>query len=239
MDSVNWQEIHLHNLSTASSNADFFKVLAGIASELGFDYCAYGMRVPVPVTQPKMLLLNNYSTEWQERYVSQNYLAVDPTVRHGMNSVEPLIWAESGQRNSSPFWSDALDHGLRVGWAQSSFDARGVVGMLTLARSGEELMPKELQANALKMSWLVQAAHSGMMRLQAGKQLPAVLSAKLTSRETEVLRWTADGKTSSEVGQIMGISERTVNFHVNNSLEKLGAANKTAGVVLAALLRLL
>lgn len=184
-------------------------------------------------------MLNNYSTDWQERYVRQNYLAVDPTVRHGMTSVAPLIWAGSGQTASSPFWDDAHDHGLRVGWAQSSFDARGVVGMLTLARSSEALTPKELQANALKMSWLVQAAHSGMMRLQEGKQLTAALSAKLTSREIEVLRWTADGKTSSEVGQIMSITERTVNFHVNNSLEKLGAANKTAGVVLAAMLRLL
>jgi len=41
------------------------------------------------------------------------------------------------------------------------------------------------------------------------------------------------------VGEIMNISERTVNFHVNNALEKLGAANKTAGVIKAAMLRLL
>jgi LuxR family transcriptional regulator len=61
----------------------------------------------------------------------------------------------------------------------------------------------------------------------------------LTLRELEVLRWTADGKTSGEVGQIMHISERTVNFHVNNALSKLGAVNKTAGVVKAAMLRLL
>jgi LuxR family transcriptional regulator len=50
------------------------------------------------------------------------------------------------------------------------------------------------------------------------------------------LRWTADGKTSSEVGEILYISERTVNFHVNNALIKLGAANKTAGVIKAAAL---
>ena len=62
---------------------------------------------------------------------------------------------------------------------------------------------------------------------------------RLTAREVEVLRWTADGKTSHEVGQIMAISERTVNFHINNSLLKLGANNKTSGVIKAAMLRLL
>ena len=57
--------------------------------------------------------------------------------------------------------------------------------------------------------------------------------------KVEVLRWTADGKTAGEIGQIMDISERTVNFHINNSLEKLGSNNKTAAVIKAAIMRLL
>ena len=68
---------------------------------------------------------------------------------------------------------------------------------------------------------------------------PKGVSDRIAFGFTKVLRWTADGKTSGEVGEIMNISERTVNFHVNNALEKLGAANKTAGVIKAAMLRLL
>jgi LuxR family transcriptional regulator len=55
----------------------------------------------------------------------------------------------------------------------------------------------------------------------------------------EVLCWTADGKTSSEVGEILKISERMVNFHVTNPPAKLGAVNKTAGVLKAAMMRLI
>ncbi len=58
-------------------------------------------------------------------------------------------------------------------------------------------------------------------------------SVTLTAREREVLRWTAEGKTACEIGQILSISERTVNFHVNNILEKLGATNKVQAVVKA------
>ena len=56
----------------------------------------------------------------------------------------------------------------------------------------------------------------------------------LTEREIDVLRWTADGKTSAEIAEIMCISERTVNFHVNNVVAKLGACNKTSAAVRAA-----
>ena len=50
---------------------------------------------------------------------------------------------------------------------------------------------------------------------------------KLSKREAECLSWVANGKTSSEVSQILGISPRTVNFHVNNSMEKFDAVNRT------------
>lgn len=238
MDIVNWQEAQLQSLMTAATETDLFDALAKVGRELGFEYCAYGMRMPLPLSNPKMFLLNNYSADWQERYVKQNYLAVDPTVSHGLKSVLPLVWSESVFQSSRPFWEDAHAHGLKVGWAQASYDAKGVAGMLTLARSGEPLTKTELSENFFKMSWLVQVAHEGMTRLLAAKRAPED-GICLTSREVEVLRWTADGKTSSEVGEIMNISERTVNFHVNNSLEKLGAANKTAGVIKAAMLRLL
>lgn len=61
----------------------------------------------------------------------------------------------------------------------------------------------------------------------------------LTAREVEVLRWTADGKTSGEIADIMNITEHTVNFHIKNSLVKLDASNKTAAVVKAAMTGLL
>jgi len=50
---------------------------------------------------------------------------------------------------------------------------------------------------------------------------------ELSKREVECLTWISKGKTSSEVSQILGISERTVNFHVKNSMDKFDAVNRT------------
>ncbi len=51
--------------------------------------------------------------------------------------------------------------------------------------------------------------------------------------------WTAEVKTSGEIAEILKISERTVNFHINNAIAKLDTPNKTAAAVRAALLGLL
>jgi len=55
----------------------------------------------------------------------------------------------------------------------------------------------------------------------------------LTPREVETLRWTMDGKTAWEVGNILGISERTAVLHVNNAMHKLGCVNKHQAVLKA------
>lgn len=233
-----WQASHTESLLTAPTEAVFFARLTDLARELGFDYCAYGMRLPLPFSNPKITMQSNYPTAWQERYAQENYLAVDPSVAHGLISVKPVVWSDQLFDSARPFWEEARANNLRVGWAQSSYDAQGVCGMLTLARSHGAISAAELDKNSVKMSWLVQAAHEGFAQLIASKRHPEA-AITLTAREIEVLRWTADGKTSAEVGEIMNISERTVNFHVNNSLVKLGAANKTAGVLKAAMLRLL
>jgi LuxR family transcriptional regulator, quorum-sensing system regulator SolR len=235
---IDWQETQTQSLLTASSEAAFGDALSSAARELGFEYCAFGMRMPLPVSNPKVFMTNNYSADWRSRYAQENYLAVDPTVAHGMKSVLPLVWDDSLFDSARPFWEDARSHGLKVGWAKSCIDAQGAVGMLTLARSNELITPSEMRDNAMRMSWLAQMAHEGMTRVVAASRGPTA-EINLTAREIDVLRWTADGKTSGEVGQIMNITERTVNFHINNSLLKLGAVNKTAGVIKAAMLRLL
>ena len=56
---------------------------------------------------------------------------------------------------------------------------------------------------------------------------------KLTKREVEVLCWLKEGKTSWEISVILSISERTINFHVNNLKTKLNAGNRLSAVAQA------
>jgi DNA-binding response OmpR family regulator len=61
----------------------------------------------------------------------------------------------------------------------------------------------------------------------------------LNDREIEVLTWVARGKTSMEIAQIIGLTKRTVDFHIDNARTKLGAATRTEAVIKAATGRLI
>jgi DNA-binding NarL/FixJ family response regulator len=55
----------------------------------------------------------------------------------------------------------------------------------------------------------------------------------LNDREIETLTWSARGKTSDEIAQILGLAKRTVDFHLDSARAKLGVANRTQAVVKA------
>lgn len=61
----------------------------------------------------------------------------------------------------------------------------------------------------------------------------------LTKREHDCLHWAAQGKTSWEIGKILDIRERTVNFHIANSCDKLGVRTRQAAITTAIQRRLL
>lgn len=55
----------------------------------------------------------------------------------------------------------------------------------------------------------------------------------LSEREVELLAWSARGKTSAEIATIVGLSKRTVDFHIDNARQKLGVATRIEAVVKA------
>jgi len=68
---------------------------------------------------------------------------------------------------------------------------------------------------------------------------PVELAEQLSEREIETLTWSARGKTSDEIATILGLSKRTVDFHMDNARGKLGVATRTQAVVKAVTGRLI
>ncbi|MFT3953916.1 MAG: response regulator [Piscinibacter sp.] len=74
-----------------------------------------------------------------------------------------------------------------------------------------------------------------LLRLREAGEAPAsrLATASLTPRETEVLSWIAKGKTNRDVAEILGMSPRTVNKHLEHVFEKLGVETRAAAAALA------
>lgn len=69
--------------------------------------------------------------------------------------------------------------------------------------------------------------------LNASPETDRLLQASLTPRETEVLTWLARGKTNRDIAEILGMSHRTVNKHLEHVFEKLGVETRAAAAALA------
>jgi len=55
----------------------------------------------------------------------------------------------------------------------------------------------------------------------------------LSARQREILTWTATGKTAWEIGEILHISQRTVEWHLQSMAQKLGTFNRMQTVTVA------
>lgn len=90
--------------------------------------------------------------------------------------------------------------------------------------------PREQIFQALRL------IHAGgtLLPSEALRRLMAPGREQLTPREQEVLDCVALGEANREIAERLGVSERTVKFHVSAILSKLGAVNRTEAVRLAA-----
>lgn len=71
--------------------------------------------------------------------------------------------------------------------------------------------------------------------LKANPKQNLVIGFSLSTREIEVLKWSAEGKTAEDIGTILNLKKRTINFHISNAIKKMGATNKTSAVAQALL----
>lgn len=222
----------MHQISACTTAEAAFAYLKEEARRLGMQGVSWVLKLPASVQDGRVITFDSYDEAWRHRYFEQNYLACDPTVKHGLTSMQPLLWANT--KGMAPeFWDEAAQFGLNVGFAQSLWDRHGCCSMLTLSRDSIEFSSAELVQKLPQLSWLTQVAHVGMARLllpPEATQAPATLSA----RETEVLKLVGTGLTSQQVADRLNVTKATVDRHMEAVRAKLHALNKTDAVVKAA-----
>lgn len=232
-----WREDCLARLAAAPGSVDqIVRELASIVEGLGFEYCSYVMRVPLPPATPAVTWSSTYPTRWLDHYFSNGYLEIDPLLQRASRDLSPIVWNDRSFSTQPAFWEEARAHDIRHGWALTTCGTRATTGMLSLARSRHAVTESELESIEMKLVWLAHIVHARISAVELQRLVPEA-EQELTAREREVLRWTAAGKTAMEVGAILGITERTVTFHISSSLAKLDVVNKTQAVAKALMLQ--
>lgn len=233
-----WQEDYLQAFERVGDEHALFQAMTGFGASLDFEFCTHVLIAPWPPSNPAVHINSNYSVEWLRRYFENDYRAIDPVIQHSMRSNDQLVWDDTLFVKTQDFYEEACAEGVRYGWAIPCHCPNNVLSLLSLARSSEAISEIELREKQFKLAWLAQTARLGATRYLLPKLMPAP-EEELSERELAVLRWTADGKNSNDIAEILRISKRTVDFHATNAANKLGVPNRTAAAVLAAMLGLL
>ena len=121
--------------------------------------------------------------------------------------------------------------------AAPRFDSMPFIYLTALSDRGNELKGRQLGADdyitkPVDFDILITIVNARLARVARS----AIWSRKvdLTDREAETLTWAARGKTSVEIGAILGLTKRTVDFHIDNARLKLDASSRMHAAVKAA-----
>ena len=102
----------------------------------------------------------------------------------------------------------------------------GLRGAVSFAGDREPFSPAEMRE-------LCYIAIHVFDRLAEIRNLDTRITDTLTDREIDCLNWTAAGKTSAEIAEILTLSEHTVNHYLNRATKKLDTVNRTQAVAKA------
>ena len=175
---------------------------------------------------------NSMPGHWLENYVREGYQRGDPLMRRNHAETSPFDWSmdDYGVHDLAPrqvrWRSDNRAAGIERGLTIP--DRRdGHLKIISLCGGAGPLDPDDRRA-------LHFAGLEALLRMhELGLEGRQERIAPLSPRERECLQWIVAGKSDWEIGQILSISEKTVNTHVERAKRKLGVSTRPQAIVAA------
>lgn len=224
------------DVSQATDVASLQRHLVEMAGELEFPLVSAMLVVEgkSPTSRPQVYYVGNMPSDFANAARDEGSVARDPVIRRMKQLAVPFIYDQAlyvGE-GAGDLWEEQAAFGYKTGIAVAlhlpdhCHFMLGVDRETPLPQSDERLI--RMMADLQLLAVHAQAA--------AGRLLPpqtASAEVVLTAREIEILKWTMEGKSAWSVGEIIGVSEHTVNFHLRKIFKKLDASSKHQAVLKA------
>lgn len=235
LDGVHATWAVVEHLVTATTPSAVATVLGRVLRDSGYDHveCLLAPSVThAGATEDGLVvLLDTRPAAWIQAYEREKCMATDPFVREGCRRIDAITWRSlfemMPEARSTPAAALARMFGMTDGIIVPVItDDRRTGLVIAAGRAGE---PRPDLRRTLTI-----AAILAVQRLLAIRRAASPVPIKLLSaREAEVLHWIMVGKSDWQIGQILSISAKTVNFHVENVKRKFGVATRMQAVVAA------
>ncbi|WP_034913938.1 transcriptional regulator SdiA [Erwinia sp. 9145] len=236
-DYFSWRNEMRFSFHHAQNGADVIYLIEQQIQMLGFEYYALYIRHPIPFTRPRIFIYSNYPKKWVRIYQKEKFAEKDPVIRHCLMPGKILLWNDDLVSEGQGVFEAAKKHGIHSGFSCSSMTKNRALCILSVASEKTFDNSGLTEEKQLKIQHLMVAMLEALQRVNDISV--SVLDMELSQRELEILKWTAEGKTSVEISLILSISEHTVNFHQKNMQKRFNATNRTQVATYAAAIGLL
>ncbi|MGA2191847.1 MAG: autoinducer binding domain-containing protein [Nitrospirota bacterium] len=222
----------IHSTVSCNSSESFTSLILKFKDIVPFDYATCLLRRTGSITQEEYYegVNVNYPQEWVDLYISKQFNKIDPILAQNFTSFRIQYWPDTYKLHKPPnnFLSIAQSFGLEKGYTHGARNMNNTEASL-FSLAGPTV---EHDARTEKiLQYTIPHLHQVLAR--ASNTIPYHKKVFLTPREKEVLKWLSLGKTSWDVSVILGISEKTINFHVSSLMQKLDAVSRTHAVAIA------
>ena len=167
-----------------------------------------------------------------EAYRDHGWDRIDPVMERAQRARRPFAWAEVTQPSvltaaQRTFLEDCRAIGVHSGLTVPLHAPGRQVDLVSVSLRHEQ------EAPSARVPFIYALAAQAWLR-HGELAAPSTAEAPVLScRELEILKWAKDGKTNWEIGRILSISEKTVEFHLARIMQKLDASNRIVAVVIA------
>lgn len=170
-----------------------------------------------------------------DTYFEQRWSKIDPVLDCALKARLPFFWNDVVEktpisRTQSNFMEDCVGLGVHSGIVFPMHGPGERIDVFSISRREREIpdpnSPALLHAISVQ-TWV------RYLELREKEKFQAPDPNQLTPRELEILRWCKHGKTYTDIAEILSISPKTVEFHIINIMDKLGASNKITAIVIA------
>lgn len=207
---------------------EMFKQISVFARIFNCSSIAYGSRTPASNVQRKsrrkLPTISTYPKEWQEHCSKSGYDRLDPRVSLGNSKALPLLWDDAYKNPNTTDserrkFDEAKEFGLRTGVTIPLPRRLGTCPTMSFVQTETSGLSNSA---VIYLSLAASVFHTMVeCSLDLNAHVPS-----LTAREKDCISWVAKGKSSDDIGIILGISPNTVDFHVKNVMKKLETTNR-------------
>lgn len=173
---------------------------------------------------PEDIHASGWNAQWLEKYVANGYVVDDPIPNFVNRTINPYYWHEAAVQVQPDTLASRIMNEARSEFRMGDglcipiHGLKGVAGLVSIATELNHFSLSEQEDAALHMIGIY--AYEAIRKLNPRRGSRDGKPA-LSKRESECIKWIAEGKTTWEIGVILGIAEDTARQYLRSAAQKL------------------